>query len=86
MRIGTCDNTYKELKCDNLNVVKLANGGNFKTRTKLLNRKCHFKKNAKDYSIKVMHVAKERMLADCVTKAFSGPTLLNIVKNFICIE
>ena len=55
-------------------------------RTKLLNRKCHFiKENANNYSIKVIHVAKERMMVDCLTKALSGPTLLNIVKNFMCI-
>ena len=64
IEIGMCDDTYKKLKCDNLNAVKLANGSNFKTRTKLLNRKCHYcriiiKENVKDYSIKVMHVAKE---------------------------
>lgn len=33
----------KELKCDNLNAVKLANRENFKTTTKLLNRTCHFR-------------------------------------------
>ena len=33
-----------------------------------------------------MHVAKERMMADYLTKALSGPTLLNIVKNFMCVE
>ena len=33
---------YKQLKCDNLNAVKLANSENFKTKTKLVNRKCHF--------------------------------------------
>ena len=47
--LGRCDDTYRELKCDNLNAVKLANGGNSKTRTKLLNRKCHFiKENVKN--------------------------------------
>lgn len=30
--IVVCNDIYKELKCDNLNAVKLVNGGSFKTR------------------------------------------------------
>jgi len=36
----------RELRCDNLNSVRLANKDNFKTKSKLLNRKCH-KRNGK---------------------------------------
>lgn len=39
--IGMLEGVSRELRCDNLNAVRLANGGNFKTKSKLLNRKCY---------------------------------------------
>ena len=78
---------YKQLKCDNLNAVKLANGGNFKTKTKLLNRKCYFiRETVYNYSVRVTHVPKESMDVDCMTKALSGPALLKNVNNFMCVN
>lgn len=57
---------YKELKCDNLNAVKLASAGNFKTRTKILNRKYHsIREYMDEHSMKVSHVPKENIMADC---------------------
>ena len=67
---------YKQLKWDNLNAVKLANSGNFKTKTKLLNRKCHFiRETVYNYSVRVPHVPKESTNADCMTKVLSGPSI-----------
>ena len=61
---------YKQLKCDNLNAVKLSNGGNFKTKTNLLNMKCHYiTETIYNYLVSVTHVPKESMDADCMTKA-----------------
>ena len=78
---------YKQLKCDNLNAVKLANAGNFKTKTNLLNRKCHFiTETVYNYSVRVTHVPKENMDADCMIKALSGPSLLKNVNNFMCVK
>lgn len=33
--------TKIEIRCDNLNAVRLANGGSFKTKSQMLNRKYH---------------------------------------------
>ena len=67
-----------------MNAVKLANGGNFKTKTKLLNRKCYFiRETVYNYSVRVTHVPKESMDADCTTKALNGPALLKNVNNFM---
>lgn len=74
----------RELRCDNLNAVRLANGGNFKTKSKLLNRKCCYIREAvKAEDITVKHVPSDSMRADCFTKPLSGPTLLNQVKGFM---
>lgn len=77
----------RELRCDNLNAVRLANGGNFKTKSKVLNRKCHFIREAvKEERINVKHVPNEEMTADCLTKPLSGPALLNNAKKFMNIK
>lgn len=77
----------RELRCDNLNAVRLANGGNFKTKSKVLNRKCHFIREAvKKERIHVKHVPNEEMTADCLTKPLSGPALLNNAKKFMNIK
>jgi len=74
----------KELRCDNLNAVRLANGGNFKTKSKLMNRKCHFIQEAVgEERIHVNHVSSSEMTADCLTKPLSGPTLLKNVRKFM---
>ena len=36
--------------------------------------------------MKVTHVPKESMDADCMTKALSGPSLLKNVNNFMCAK
>ena len=70
-----------------MNAVKLANGGNFKTKTKLLNRKCYFiRETVYNYSVRVTHVPKESMDADCTTKALSELALLKNVNNFMCVH
>jgi len=67
--IGVSIRVSKELKCDNLNAVRLSNGGNFKTKSKLMNRKCCFIKEAvKEEDITVVHVSSKDMKADCFTK------------------
>ncbi|CAK9796271.1 Copia protein [Anthophora plagiata] len=79
--IGLDDSIKRGIRCDNLNAVKLANGGNFKTKCKLLNRKCHFIREAvKDEELEVYHTASDNMNADCLTKPLSGPRLLKNVK------
>ena len=40
--IGMGDKRTRKIRCDSLNAVKLANGGNYKTQSKLLNRKSYF--------------------------------------------
>lgn len=74
----------KRLKCDNLNCVKLANGGNFKTKTKLLNRKSYYvRETVREQSIDVMHIPNSAMSADCLTKPVSRANLLKNVQNFM---
>lgn len=77
----------KEIRCDNLNVVKLANGGNFKTKSKMLNRRCDYiRELMKKHEIKVIHVPSGEMTADCLTKPLSGPTLLKNLEKFMKIQ
>lgn len=77
----------KEIKSDSLNVVKLANGGNYKSRSKLLNRKFHFiREGMKENNILITHVASVDMRADCLTKALSGPKLYKNVKEIMDIS
>ena len=76
--------TAKEIKCDSLNVVRLANDGNYESRSKLLNRKYHFVKECmKDNDIYVTHVPGANMRADCLTKALSGPKLYKNINEII---
>lgn len=76
--------TTKEMKCDSLNVVRLANGGKCKSRSKLLNRKYHFVKECmKDNHIYVTHVPGADMRADYLTKVLSRPKLYRNVKEII---
>ncbi|XP_043263425.1 secreted RxLR effector protein 161-like [Colletes gigas] len=85
--IGLGKELRKEVRCNSLNAVKLANGGNFKTKSKLLNRKCYFIKEAvKRDNMQVLHVPSDRMKADCLTKALSGPNLLKNVKGFMDVN
>jgi len=85
--IGQSRNMTRELKCDNLNAVRLANGGNFKTKSKLMNRKCHFIREAvKNECIRVSHVSNADMTADCLTKPLSAPTLLKHTKMFMRVK
>lgn len=82
--ITGCNKTTKEMKCDSLNVVRLANVGNYKSKSKLLNRKYHFVKECmKDNDIYVTHIPDADMRADCLTKALSGPKLHKNVKEII---
>ena len=82
--IGLSNEIQCELKCDNLNAVRLANGGNFKTKSKLMNRRCHYiRETVKEQNILVRHEPKDNMRADCLTKPLSGPTLLKNVKRFM---
>lgn len=76
----------RELRCDNLNAVRLANGGNFKTKSKLLNRKCHYREIVREENVIVKHVANEKMTADCLTKPLSGPMLLKHVRKFMNVD
>ena len=76
--------TTKEIKCDNLNMVRLANSGNYKSRLKLLNGKYHFVKECmRDNDIYVTHVPGPNMKADCLTKALSGLKLYKNIKDII---
>jgi len=85
--IGLSGNMTKELKCDNLNAVRLTNGGNFKTKSKLINRKGHFIREAvKSECIRVNHVSNTDMTADCLTKPLSAQTLLKHVRMFMRVE
>ena len=85
--IGLQGSLTKELRCDNLNAVRLANGGSFKTKSKILNRICYYVREAvKNQEIQVKHVSSEMMTADCLTKPLSGPALLKNVKKFMNIE
>lgn len=73
-----------EIRCDNLNAVRLANGGSFKIKSKMLNRKCHYiREDVKKENIKVKHVSHEIMTADCLTKPLTGPNLLKNIKKFM---
>lgn len=72
----------RELRCDNLNAVRLANGGNFKTKSKVLNRKCHFIREAvKEERIHVKHVPNEEMTADCLTKTVEWTSITQQCKE-----
>ena len=83
-KIGLSNEIQCELRCDNLNAVRLANGGNFKTKSKLMNRRCHYiRETVKEQNILVRHEPKDNMRADCLTKSLSGPTLLKNVKRFM---
>ena len=76
--------TTKEIKCDSLNMVRLANGGNYKSRLKFLNRKYHFVKECmKHNDIYVTHVPGANIRADCLTKALSGLKLYKNIKDII---
>lgn len=82
--IGLAEEIFMELRCDNLNAVKLTNGGNFKTKSKLLNRKCQYIREAvKQEDIHVRHVPNEEMTADSLTKPLSVPMLMKNVKRFM---
>lgn len=84
--IGMSDRLQTELRCDNLNAVRLANGGTFKTKSKLLNRRCHYiKETVKEENVHVKHVSNEVMTADCMTKPLSKPMLLKHVKKFMSV-
>lgn len=84
--IGMGDKLTRKIRCDSLNAVKLANGGNYKTKSKLLNRKCYFIRDAtKQEDLQISHVSNERMTADCLTKPVSGKSLLKNVKLFLDI-
>ena len=49
--------------------MKLANGGNYKSRSKLLNKKYHFdKESMKDNNIFVTHAPSVDMRADCLSE------------------
>lgn len=75
------------LKCDNMNAVKLGNGGNFKTKSKLLNRKCcYIRETANKENIKIVHVPNGEMTADCLTKPLSGPGLMKNINKFMDTE
>lgn len=82
--IGLSSEVKIEMRCDNLNAVRLANGGNFKTKSKMLNRKCHYiREEVKREDIKVKHVSHEIMTADCLTKPLTGPNLMKNIKKFM---
>lgn len=73
---------FMELKCDNLNAVKLANRGDLKTKSKLLNRKCQYIREA--VKRENIHVGpNEEMTADYLTKPLSGSMLMKNVKKFM---
>jgi len=82
--IGYAEEISGELCCDNLNAVKLANGGNFKTKSKLMNRKCHYiRETVKEEGIAVKHIPSDDMTADYLTKPLGAPTLSKHVKQII---
>lgn len=82
--IGKGQGVRKVMRCDNLNVVKLANGGNFKAKSKLLNRRCYYLRECvKGEKLEVVHVPNDRMIADSLTKPLSGPALLKNIKHFL---
>ena len=85
--IGLGDGVKKFIKCDNLNAVRLANGGSFKTKTKLLNRKCYYIREAViNENLEVSHVPSGEMTADCLTKPLSGAKLLKNVQKILGTE
>jgi len=85
--IGLSEKMTREVKYDNLNAVRLANGRNFKTKSKLMNRKCHFIREAvKGERIHVSHVSNTDMTADCLTKPLSAPTLLKHTRMFMRVK
>jgi len=80
--IESTEETSRELYCDNLNAVKLANGGNFKTKSKLMNRKCHYIRETVKEGIVIKHVP-SNMAADCLTKPLGASTLSKHVKQIM---
>ncbi|XP_039313001.1 secreted RxLR effector protein 161-like [Solenopsis invicta] len=82
--MGYTEEVKRELNCDNLNAVRLANGGSFKTKSKLMNRRCYYIQEAvRKENIIVKHVSNENMTADCLTKPLGAPTLSKHIKKII---
>lgn len=76
----------RKIRCDNLNAVRLANN-NFKTKSKLLSRKCHYiREIVKEENVIVKHVANEKMTTDYLTKPLSEPMLLKHARTFINVN
>jgi len=73
-----------------LNAVRLANGNNFKTKSKLMNRKCCYIRETmqiENITCKhVKHVSNNDIIADCFTEPLSGPTLLKQIRKFMDIQ
>lgn len=73
-----------EIRCDNLNAVKLANRGNFKMKSKILNRKCYYiQEDVEKENVCAKHIPSNMMTANCLTKPLSGPNLMKNVKKFM---
>lgn len=84
--MGYSKETNKKLRCDNLNAVKLANGGNFKTKSKLMNKKFYYIREAvRNENVIVKHVPSENMTADCLTKPLGVSILSKYIKNIMSI-
>jgi len=87
--IGKGQGIKKIIRCDNLNVVKLANGGNFKAKSKLMNRRCYYLRECVSReNLEVIHVSgdKLRMVADGLTKPLSRAALMKNISYFLKIE
>lgn len=84
--MGYTEKTARELNCDNLNAVKLTNDESFKTKSKLMNRKCYYiQKAVRNKSILVKHVSSDNITRDCLTKPLGGPTLSKHLKKVMNI-
>jgi len=85
--IGKGQGIKRIIRCDNLNVVKLANGGNFKAKSKLMNRRCYYLKECvSGENLEVVHVSGDKMIADGLTKSLSRPALMKNISYFLKIE
>jgi len=85
--IGKGQEIKKVVRCDNLYVVKLANGENFKAKSKLMNRKCYYLRECvSGENLEVVHVSEDKIIADCLTKPLSRPALMKNISYFLKIE